>query len=337
MSVDSDRIQILIIDDNPSLVNIFTKILEIKGFSVTSESTFKKGLQRLQKDHFQAAFIDAPLDGHDEKQILTTLFENKIFTKTPVFLFSSVEFDNSELNQWKNNGLYSYLKKPIQRSKIIKELEILRSNFKINSSPKIPDTVSDDEEPTTEQFEKLTRLEKQIHELETKNYSDKQESTPEEITVDLSSPKIPDTVSDDEEPTTEQFEKLTRLEKQIHELETTRKIEPKSIPGKLLLQNIINTLKSSKINSVSSTLSKNNVASSINVKETIQNEIQKTLSDLSILKKELQLFDDESNKPSINSKTKRKLKKSATPTKRKLKKSATPTKRKLKKKLDFGK
>ena len=274
MSVDSDRMQILIIDDNPSLVNIFKKILEMKGFSVTSENTLKKGLQRLKKNQFQVAYVDAPLDGHDEQQILTLLFENKIFSKTFVFLFSSVEFDSSELLRWKNNGLYSYLKKPIERSKIIKELEVLRSSFKINSSSELSDAASDEQE----------------------------------------------------EPTPEQFEKLTLLEKQIRELETTRTIKPKSIPGKLLLQNVIDGLRSSTIHSISTKLHKHNASSPKNIKETIQREIQKTISDLSILKNEIQLLDDAYDPSSAATPTKRKLKKSASAS------AATPTKRKLKKK-----
>ena len=274
MSVDSDRMRILIIDDNPSLVNIFKKILEIKGFSVTSENTFKKGLQNLKKNKFQVAYVDAPLDGYDDNQILTLLFENKIFQKTSVFLFSSVDFDASELLRWKNKGLYSYLKKPIERSKIIQELEVLRSNFKIDSSPELSDAATEDEE----------------------------------------------------EPTPEQLEKLTLLEKQIHDLETNQTIKPKSIPGKLLLQNVIDGLRSSTVHSTSK-LYKSNVSSSKNVKETIEKEIQKTLSDISILKKEIKQLDDDYDASSIISNTKRKLKKKAatattdTPTKRKLKKN----------------
>ena len=67
MSVNSDQMRILIIDDDPSLVNTFAKILKIKGFSVTAETTFKKGLRHLEKNQFHAAFVDAPLDGYDEK------------------------------------------------------------------------------------------------------------------------------------------------------------------------------------------------------------------------------------------------------------------------------
>ena len=454
MSVGSDQMRILIIDDNPSLVNVFAKILEIKGFSVTAETTFKKGLDHLQKNQFQAAFIDAPLDEYDEKKILTVLFENKIFTKTAIFLFSSIEFDDSELIHWKNNGLYSYLKKPIRRSKILQELESVNLNFKRNISTPPPADEPENQDATPEQFEKLSHLEKQIHELETKQSSDNRESISEEITDDAPSTSTPppadepenqdatpeqfeklshlekqiheletkqssdnresiseeitddapststpppadepenqdatpeqfeklshlekqiheletkqssdnresisEEITDDapststpppaDEPenqdaTPEQFEKLSHLEKQIHELESTQTFESKPISGKLLLQNVIEGLKSSKIQSMfSKSPNRDDDTSSLNAKKTIQKEIQKTLSDLSVLKKEIQSFDvEESDKSDIDSKrklkksatpTKRKLKKSATPTKRKLKKSATPTKRKLKK------
>ena len=369
MSVNSKKMQILIIDDNLSLLRIFSKVLEIKGFSVVTETKFKKGLQLLQKNHFQAAFVDAPLDGNDEKQILTTLFDNGLFSKTAIFLFSSIEFDDSELISWKNNGLYSYLKKPIKRSKILQELESVNSNFKTNVSTSTPNTQSeyDDEEPTSEQFEKLNQLEKQIQELESKPPSDKQESIPKEVVDELSiSTSTPNTQSeyDDEEPTSEQFEKLNQLEKQIQELESSRVSESKPIPGKILLQNVINGLKFSTMQSISDESSNRyDDISSINVKETIQKEIQKTLSDLSSLKKEIQSFDVEelhhtttisqtkpkltkstqtkrklkkSTTASATTQTKRKLKKSTTAsattqTKRKLKKSTTQTKRKLKK------
>ena len=297
MSVNSKKMQILIIDDNLSLLRIFSKVLEIKGFSVVTETKFKKGLQLLQKNHFQAAFVDAPLDGNDEKQILTTLFDNGLFSKTAIFLFSSIEFDDSELISWKNNGLYSYLKKPIKRSKILQELESVNSNFKTNVSTSTPNTQSE---------------------------------------------------YDDEEPTSEQFEKLNQLEKQIQELESSRVSESKPIPGKILLQNVINGLKFSTMQSISDESSNRyDDISSISVKETIQKEIQKTLSDLSSLKKEIQSFDVEElhhtttisqTKPKLtkSTQTKRKLKKSTTAsattqTKRKLKKSTTQTKRKLKK------
>ena len=291
MHTSLENIQILIIDDNPSLVNIFAKVLKIKGFSVTAETTFKKGLRRLQKNKFQIAFVDAPLDGYDEKQILTILHENKIFTKTSVFLFSSTEFNASELDFWKNHGLYSYLKKPIKRSQIIQELENVRINLD-SFEHETPVDQPEDEEPTSEQLEKLSQLEKQIHALKTTEQSLEKQQPPK---IDVST-----------EPTPEVS------------VESTEDKESTS------LTNIIDNLKSAQPQDAFITTSKNS-PKTIDEKHIVYKEIQQTLSELSDLKKEVQLLEITENRDSVVT--------SSTPTKRKLKKkSTTPTKRKLKKK-----
>lgn len=116
--------KILIIDDNPVLVIVFANLLRIKGFSVTTETTLKAGLQNLENESYHAVFVDAPLDNYNGKQILTILQENQVFQKTNVFLFSGM--DVLELDKWEKQGLYSYLKKPVKRSAIIKALEDVR-------------------------------------------------------------------------------------------------------------------------------------------------------------------------------------------------------------------
>ena len=98
------NMRILIIDDNPALVNMFAKLLRIKGFFVATKTTFKAGLQHLENKLYHVVFVDAPLDDYDEKQILTMLQKNQVFSKTFVFLFSSVDFDNIELDKWKKHS-----------------------------------------------------------------------------------------------------------------------------------------------------------------------------------------------------------------------------------------
>ena len=140
MSRITQNMKILIIDDNPELVNVFAKMLQIKGFFVTTETTIKAGLYRLDNESYDVVFVDAPLDNYDGKQILTLLQENQIFQKTTVYLFSGVDFDNIELDEWKKCGLHSYLKKPVKRSVIMKVLDDVRMqinfiNFQIASEP----------------------------------------------------------------------------------------------------------------------------------------------------------------------------------------------------------
>ena len=118
------NMKILIIDDNPTLVTVFANLLRTKGFSVTTESTLKAGLQNLENESYNAVFVDAPLDNYSGERILAMLKENHIFKKTNVFLFSGI--DVFELDKWKKYGLYSYLKKPVKYSIILKVLDDIR-------------------------------------------------------------------------------------------------------------------------------------------------------------------------------------------------------------------
>ncbi len=88
-----NTLRILIIDDNLSLVNIFAKMLEMKGFFVTTETILKNGLRRLKNELYHIVFVDAPIGNYDRNQILTMLNANKILQKTSVILFSSVDID----------------------------------------------------------------------------------------------------------------------------------------------------------------------------------------------------------------------------------------------------
>ena len=156
------KIKALIIDDNPVFLNVFAKLLEIKGFDVTAETVFKKGLKHLKSKSFPVVFVDTPLENYAEKEILTSFVKNKVFEKSNVFLFSSVDFSDAELDEWQTEGLYSYLKKPVERSTIIKALVDVRA--------KIDDALEfsriQNEEATPEQLEKLDFLQKQVLELE---------------------------------------------------------------------------------------------------------------------------------------------------------------------------
>ncbi len=214
------KIKVLIIDNNPAFLNVFAKLLEIKGFDVTAETLLKTGLKHLEKKSFPVVFVDAPLDNYTENQILTSLAKKHVFKNSNVFLFSSVELDEIVLNQWKKEGLYSYLKKPVDRSTIMEALSEVRS--KIHDDSHISGEIQD-EEATPEQVAKLNQLQKQIRELESLATSKLNEE-----------PESAEESAEDEEATPEQVAKLNQLQKQIRELESlaTSKLneEPEAVP-----------------------------------------------------------------------------------------------------------
>jgi len=125
--------KILIIDDNPALVNVFTNMLQIRDYNVTTETNLKSGLQHLKNESYDVSFVDVPLDDYDEKQILRLFQENNIFQKTNVILFTSADLNTSELDKWKRCGLHSYLKKPVKRNIILDTVDDIR--MKINFIP----------------------------------------------------------------------------------------------------------------------------------------------------------------------------------------------------------
>jgi len=160
-------IQILIIDNNHNFTNIFAKLLKIKGFSVIVKTTFKTGLQYLKHNSCHVVFVDIPLPDYDEKQILNLLNENAIFKKLTGFLFSSIDLNTAELDDWKKCGLYMYLKKPVKRDVLLKALNDVRTQINSLASQTLYDfTEPYEEEATPEQLEKLNHLQKQIEKLE---------------------------------------------------------------------------------------------------------------------------------------------------------------------------
>ncbi len=88
----------LIVDNNPTFLSIFDKLLTVKGFDVTSEITFKAGLKHLKNKSYAVIFIDIPLDGYTEKQILSFLTKNNVFKKSNVLLFSSMDLNDLMMN-----------------------------------------------------------------------------------------------------------------------------------------------------------------------------------------------------------------------------------------------
>lgn len=187
-------IQILIVDDNRDFANVFAKLLQIKGFSVTVETSFKNGLQHLKDRLCHIVFVDIPLPGYDERQILNSLKEKEIFKKSRVFLFSSIDLADAELDEWKKEGLYLYLKKPVKRDVMIQVLEDIRAEINPDAQTQT-NSIAGSEEPAPEQLEKSNRLEKQIEELEDirQSASVEEYSLPEK-TEDI--PKEPDVATE---------------------------------------------------------------------------------------------------------------------------------------------
>ena len=206
---DSASKRILILDDNPSLVNVFAKMLSSQGFLVTTETSLKNGLRKISHNTFDGVFVDIPINNYDENDVLTLFYENRIFTKSNILLLSSV--DITKLSKWKEYGLYSYIKKPVKRDMLLHMLEHLPS------TPSIPSTVKNNDLSSLASGEiiKSEQLQTQIHELESRP----SEPTPSPRgSLPLISKEVPQEIpSEHDEDTHEQLARLEQLQTHLRE------------------------------------------------------------------------------------------------------------------------
>lgn len=118
---------VLSIDDNPQITLLLSKILINKGYTVTSSNSVEEGLELLRKGSFDVIIIDAPMPGYEKLNIVTELEKEKILQSQKVILFTGLDISDSAVAELKRKGLYSYLKKPLEVEKLIKELSSVPS------------------------------------------------------------------------------------------------------------------------------------------------------------------------------------------------------------------
>ena len=202
--------RILIIDDNPSLVNIFAKMLRSQGFLVTTTPSLKNGLHKISTNTFDGVFVDVPISNYGEDEVLTLFNENDIFTKSNIILLSSV--DITKLSKWKDYGLYSYIKKPVRRSMLLSILDHLPS-----LSNDIPLDISNSNSLSqfSGEFTQPEQLQAQLQELESqpeKPLPSPRGSLP--LATGLPQEEI---LPGHEEATPEQLARLAQLQVQLQE------------------------------------------------------------------------------------------------------------------------
>lgn len=112
---------ILIVDDNPEIVKLLSRILQENGYSV-SNVNLGKFFDLIKEQAFYAVIIDAPLPGYDGTTILDELEQKGILTRQKIILFTPLDLSDQFIDQWKKKGLYSYIEKPATVDIILKTI-----------------------------------------------------------------------------------------------------------------------------------------------------------------------------------------------------------------------
>jgi DNA-binding NtrC family response regulator len=112
--VNKDR-TVLIVDDDESIVRMFTRILNKNGYSTDTAKMAKEAIAKLHNNNYDVALIDLRLPDVDGTDLLTKILEiNHNMVKIIISGLPATEIDDLE-----KNGADAYLQKPVNPEKLL--------------------------------------------------------------------------------------------------------------------------------------------------------------------------------------------------------------------------
>ena len=116
----SDKIRLLIVDDEVKFLNSIAQRLEMRGFEVTKATNGVEAISAARKGGFDVALLDLKMPGMDGKQVLELLKAEHKFLEVIILtghgsLESAVECTKL--------GAFGYLPKPYELEKLLDTLK----------------------------------------------------------------------------------------------------------------------------------------------------------------------------------------------------------------------
>ncbi len=110
----------LIVDDDRSILRVFTRVLERKGYTVTAVENGKDALRQIEKNHFSAALIDVRLPDMEGTELLPKIQETSPGTVKIVFTGSPTVEASTEAAK---KSMDAFLLKPVKPEVLLRILE----------------------------------------------------------------------------------------------------------------------------------------------------------------------------------------------------------------------
>jgi DNA-binding NtrC family response regulator len=114
--MEKQKKSILIIDDDKSILNIFTRILQKQGYSVDTAETGQEALEKLQANSYDLALVDVKLPDTNGTDLLARINQtHPNMTKIAITGFPSLEDATKVIDR----GAAAYLVKPVKPEELV--------------------------------------------------------------------------------------------------------------------------------------------------------------------------------------------------------------------------
>lgn len=140
----SDKIKLLIVDDEIKFLDSISRRLEMRGFDVTKASDGQKALEAARQASFDLALLDLKMPGLNGQQVLEMLKKEHKYLEV-IILTGHGSMDSAV--ECTKLGAFGYLPKPYELTKL---LGVLRDAYQARLSKKF-----DQDEEKTKKIMKL--------------------------------------------------------------------------------------------------------------------------------------------------------------------------------------
>ena len=134
----TSKINIIVVDDNPDLVEIVRIMLESKGFNVTCAYSGTELLAGLEEQKPDLIFLDIMMPYMNGFEVLTQLKENPDTASIPVILLTAKNLYDDVVTGYRIGAEY-YITKPFESTQLFSGISLLLGG---HDSPPSPPTAS---------------------------------------------------------------------------------------------------------------------------------------------------------------------------------------------------
>ena len=111
--IDSNHLNILIIDDNEQITKMLTTFLELKNHKCTVANDGKQGLALIQENKHDVVLLDLAMPEFDGYAIIKALESKDMLKNNKIIVFTASTITQDELDKLVSRGVNSYILKPI--------------------------------------------------------------------------------------------------------------------------------------------------------------------------------------------------------------------------------
>jgi DNA-binding response OmpR family regulator len=117
----AEKHRILLVDDEPSIVKMVGKRLEIEGFDVVVAMDGQDGLAKAQAEHPDLIVLDLMLPKLNGYEVCTMLKQDARYQKIPIVLFSAKAQEKDE-KLGMECGANAYVRKPFRAQELLEKI-----------------------------------------------------------------------------------------------------------------------------------------------------------------------------------------------------------------------